>query len=112
MTSDGIASAHAHAPPPEQPRHTGRALITRLSDWAHGVTYHDVPPLTRQAAISQLISNLAAVRASTEHPVGRALVAAFGPPLQDDPNRSAYVLSALATALDFDEVAYAGHVSA
>ncbi|MCE0444985.1 hypothetical protein LT493_06345 [Streptomyces tricolor] len=33
-------------------------------------------------------------------------------PLQDDPTRSAHVLSALATALDFDEVAYAGHVSA
>ncbi|MFF7371550.1 MmgE/PrpD family protein [Streptomyces tricolor] len=88
------------------------SLTARLADWAHRVTYDDVPPHTRQAAISQLISNLAAVRASLGHPVGRSLVAAFGSPLQDDPTRSAHVLSALATALDFDEVAYAGHVSA
>ncbi|WP_367140565.1 MULTISPECIES: MmgE/PrpD family protein [Streptomyces] len=88
------------------------SLTARLSEWAHRVTYDDVPPLTRQAAVSQLISNVAAVRASLGHPVGRALVAAFGPPVQDDAARSAYVLSALATVLDFDEVAYAGHVSA
>lgn len=83
-----------------------------LAAWASTVTYSDIPPNTVAAARSQLISNLAAVRASLNHPVGRAIVAAFGPPVQDDPKQSAYVLSALATALDFDEVAYAGHVSA
>jgi 2-methylcitrate dehydratase PrpD len=88
------------------------SLSTTLGAWARTVTHADLPEPTRAAARSQLISNLAAVRASLRHPVGPPIVAAFGPPLQDDPTRSAYVLAALATALDFDEVAYSGHVSA
>ena len=83
-----------------------------LADWAREMTWADVPEQTRAAARSQLISNLAAVRSSLRLPVGQALTAAFGSPTQDDPNRSAQVLAALATAIDFDEVAYSGHVSA
>jgi 2-methylcitrate dehydratase PrpD len=109
MPSDPMPSA---AVPGADAPGDAMSLTARLSEWAHRVTYDDVPPRTRQAAVSQLISDVAAVRASLGHPVGRSLVAAFGPPLQDDATRSAYVLSALATALDFDEVAYAGHVSA
>lgn len=89
-----------------------RALVAQLADWASTVTYDDIPEATLSAARSQLISNLAAVRASLRHPVGQRIVAAFGPPDQPDAGRSAYVLAALATALDFDEVAYSGHVSA
>lgn len=91
---------------------TAAGLSTRLAAWARTVGYDDIPPATVAAARSQLVSNLAAVRASLGHPVGQAIVAAFGPPVQPDPTRSAYVLAALATALDFDEVAYSGHVSA
>jgi 2-methylcitrate dehydratase PrpD len=99
-------------PPRGGPPAPGPTLSARLAAWARTVTYDDIPANTRAAARSQLISNLAAVRASLDHPVGRAIVAAFGPPVQADPTRSAYVLSALATVLDFDEVAYSGHVSA
>ena len=87
-------------------------LSTTLAAWAHKLSYMDIPPPTLASARSQLISNLAAVRASLNHPVGRAIVAAYGPPDQESPTQSAYVLSALATVLDFDEVAYSGHVSA
>ncbi|MFJ3904689.1 MmgE/PrpD family protein [Streptomyces sp. NPDC090025] len=90
----------------------GPTLTGRLADWAHRVRFDDIPARTREAAVSQLISNLAAVRATLAHPWGGPLTAALGPPLQADPARSAQVLAALATALDFDEVAYAGHVSA
>lgn len=88
------------------------SLTTELAAWARTVTYDDIPPHTVAAARSQLISNLAAVRGSLSHPVGAKIVGAFGPPAQSDPKQSAYVLAALATALDFDEVAYSGHVSA
>ncbi|MGH3758463.1 MmgE/PrpD family protein [Actinophytocola sp.] len=88
------------------------SLSTTLARWAREVTYDDIPRDTIAAARSQLISNLAAVRASLGHPAGRRIVAAFGPPAQSDPTRAAYVLAALATMLDFDEVAFAGHPSA
>lgn len=87
-------------------------LSTTLAAWACALKYDDIPARTLAAARSQLISNLAAVRASLDHPLGRAITAAFGPPVQADAKQCAYVLAALATALDFDEVAYSGHVSA
>ncbi|WP_182909773.1 MmgE/PrpD family protein [Microbispora sp. H13382] len=99
----GVTSGEPSEPP--------ASLTEQLAAWAHAVTYGDIPAATLAAARSQLISNLAAVRASLRHPAGRAIVAAYGPPLQADPARSACVLAALASALDFDEVAYAGHVS-
>ncbi|MEV6609078.1 MmgE/PrpD family protein [Kutzneria sp. NPDC051319] len=83
-----------------------------LTAWARELTWADVPERTRAAARSQVVSNLAAVRASLRLPVGRALVAAYGAPTQEDPTRAAQVLAALATAIDFDEVAYSGHISA
>lgn len=87
------------------------SLSTRLAAWARTVSHAGIPRATVASARSQLISNLAAVRASLNHPVGQGLVRAFGPAIQPDPKQSAYVLAALATALDFDEVAYSGHVS-
>ena len=87
-------------------------LLRTLAGWAHQVTCDDVPADTIAATRSQLISDLAAVRASLAHPAGRRIVAAFGPPTQSDPTRAAYVLAAMATMLDFDEVAYSGHPSA
>jgi 2-methylcitrate dehydratase PrpD len=88
------------------------SLIVQLARWASHVRYDDIPASTLAFARSQLISNLGTVRASLRHPLGDALVKAFGAPRQPDPKQSAYVLSALAMCLDFDEVAYSGHVSA
>jgi len=88
------------------------SLIVQLARWASHVRYEDIPSSTLAFARSQLISNLGTVRASLRHPLGDALVKAFGAPRQPDPKQSAYVLSALAMCLDFDEVAYSGHLSA
>lgn len=96
----------------DRPSELITSLSTRLAAWARTVTYENIPSNTIAAARSQLISNLAAIRASLNHPIGQAIVAAFGPPVQACPKQSAYVMSALATALDFDEVVYSGHVSA
>jgi 2-methylcitrate dehydratase PrpD len=87
-------------------------LTVQLARWASHIRYEDIPPSTLAFARSQLISNLGTVRASLRHPLGDALVKAFGTPRQPDPKQSAYVLSALAMCLDFDEVAYSGHLSA
>ena len=88
------------------------SLIVQIARWASRVRYADIPLSTLGYAHSQLISNLGSVRASLRHPMGDALVRAFGAPTQSDPKQSAYVLSALAMCLDFDEVAYSGHLSA
>lgn len=94
------------------PQSIPSSLTYRLARWASSVRYECIPAATIAAARSQIISNLAAVRASLDLPIGRGIVAAFGSPLQPDPKQAAFVLAALATALDFDEVTYVGHVSA
>lgn len=87
-------------------------LVHRLTSWAAALRYDDIPPEVLAFARSQVVSNLAAVRASAGHPLGRRLVAAFGPPLGPDPDRSAQVLAALSMCLEYDEVGYSGHPSA
>jgi 2-methylcitrate dehydratase PrpD len=62
-------------------------------------------------ARSQVVSTLAAARTGLAHPLGRALVQACGPPLQDDPSRTAYALAAQTPWLRLDDVAFAGHLS-
>ena len=96
---------------PAHPVERGADLSATLAAWARTLAYEDIPAPTLAAARSQLVSNIAAVRASMDHPTGQRIVAAFGPPAQPDPKQSAYVLAALASALDFDEVAFSGHVS-
>ncbi|MGV9680325.1 MmgE/PrpD family protein [Nocardia sp. NPDC003482] len=91
--------------------HTEPGLTRRLAEWARSVRYEDIPPATVAAARSQIISHLGAVQASLAHPAGRGIVAAFGSPVRSDPRQAAYVLAALATILDYDEVSYVGHVS-
>ncbi|MBF6330746.1 MmgE/PrpD family protein [Nocardia transvalensis] len=85
---------------------------TELAAWARTVGYDDIPASTLALARSQLISDLATVRASLTHPLGRRLVATFGGPLQADSKSSAAVLAGLATCLDFDDVSFVGHLSA
>lgn len=86
-------------------------LTETLGGWASRLTLDDVPPRVVAYAKSQILSQLAAARASLDHDLGRRVVRSFGPPLQADPKRSAYVLATLTMALDFDDTVYAGHVS-
>lgn len=85
-------------------------LIGDLSEWASTLRLADVPSRVVALAASQVLSQLAAVRAGLEHPLGRKLVRAFGPPLQADPRRSACVLAGLGSWLNLDDTAYAGHL--
>lgn len=82
-----------------------------MARWARDLRYEDIPTQTRELAISQLVSNIAAVRASATHPHGARLLTAFGSPNPRDPKQYAYILAALAILLDYDEVSYVGHLS-
>jgi 2-methylcitrate dehydratase PrpD len=86
-------------------------LIGSLSGWASRLDLDDVPDRVVDLACSQVLSQLAAARAGASHPLGQAVMRGFGPPLQPDPARSAYVLAALTSWLHFDDTAYAGHLS-
>lgn len=86
-------------------------LTEELGVWAAKLTFDAVPPRVIAYAKSQVVSQLAAARASLGHDLGHRVVEAFGPPLQTDPKQAAYVLAALTIALDFDDTVYAGHVS-
>jgi len=86
-------------------------LLEQLCGWASGLTLDQVPVRVVELAKSQLLSQLAAIRAGLAHPAGRTLLALFGPPLQPDPARSAAVLAGLGSWLHFDDTAYAGHLS-
>ncbi|WP_158852414.1 MmgE/PrpD family protein [Saccharothrix deserti] len=90
----------------------GSQLIHQLVSWAAGLRYDDIPAHTAALARSQIISNLAAVRASAAHPLGGKIVAAFGTPFEGDARQTAHVLAALSMCLEYDEVAYSGHPSA
>lgn len=97
MTTIGSRTAHA-------------TLIGELSDWASTLRLRDVPSRVVALAGSQVLSQLAAVRAGLKHPLGRKLVRAFGSPLQADPRQSACVLASLGSWLNLDDTAYAGHL--
>ena len=86
-------------------------VAEHLAQWGSRLELDDVPGRVVSFARSQLVSQLAAARAALSHPLGERLVRAFGDPLQDDPRRAAYALAALTVCLDFDDTAYAGHVS-
>lgn len=87
------------------------SLISELSEWASALRLDDVPQPVIDVATSQLLSQLAAVRAGAAHPLGQALTGVFGPLLQSDPRQSASVLSGVSAWLHFDDTAYAGHLS-
>lgn len=86
-------------------------LTEQLAGWASALRLDDVPDDVVATAKLQILSQLAAVRAGMEHPLGQRFVRAFGAPFQDDPARSAYVLSGLGSWLHYDDTAYAGHLS-
>jgi 2-methylcitrate dehydratase PrpD len=86
-------------------------LIQQLAEWASELDLGDVPERVVELAKSQVLSQLAAARAGMSHPIGAALVRAFGPPLQPDAKQSACVLAGLTAWLQMDDTAYAGHLS-
>ncbi len=86
-------------------------LVERLGAFAAGMVLEDVPERVRSFARSQVLSQLAAARATLGHPLGRRLVEAYGSPLQADAKAAAFCLGALTIALDYDDTLYAGHVS-
>lgn len=86
-------------------------LIEELAGWAGGLTLDDVPERVVEIAKIQVLSQLAAARGGMRHPLGQAVITAYGPPLQPDPSRSACVLAGLTSWLSFDDTAYAGHLS-
>ncbi|WP_320783238.1 MmgE/PrpD family protein [Streptomyces sp. CRN 30] len=85
--------------------------MVELARWAAALRPADVPDRVLSLAASQLLSQLAAVRAGAAEPLGARMVRAFGPPLQDDPRTSACVLAGLGSWLNLDDTAYAGHLS-
>lgn len=98
------------------PEHTtiGRSADTplrELAHWAATLRPRDVPCRVLKLAASQVLSQIASIRAGLAHPLGRKLVAAFGHPLQSDPRSSAAVFAALGSWLNLDDTAYAGHLS-
>jgi 2-methylcitrate dehydratase PrpD len=86
-------------------------LTTELTRWAAGLALQDIPQRVTDLAKSQVLSQLAAIRAGWSHPIGAKLIRSFGPPLQADAGRSACVLAALGSWLNLDDTAFAGHLS-
>src|SRR3954469_13028466 len=90
---------------------TRPTLLEGLSAWASELRLEDVPDRVVSFARSQVLSQLAAARAGMSHPLGEAVVKAYGEPLQHDAARAAWVLAGLTSWLHFDDTAYAGHLS-
>jgi 2-methylcitrate dehydratase PrpD len=86
-------------------------LTENLARWASRLDLGEVPERVVRLACSQVLSQLAAARAGAQHPLGHAVIDGFGPPWQDDPAQSAFVLAGLTSWLHFDDTAYAGHLS-
>ncbi|ABW15116.1 conserved hypothetical protein [Parafrankia sp. EAN1pec] len=116
MTRPSITPAEPAVPePPASAAGAGGtpspSLSERLSEWASTLRYRDLPDRVVDLAKSQILSQLAAIRAGASHELGRLLVAAFGDPVGSDPGRAACVFAGLGSWLNLDDTAYAGHLS-
>ncbi|MEU6731905.1 MmgE/PrpD family protein [Streptomyces physcomitrii] len=91
---------------------SGGGLTRALARWTAELRYEDIPPRVVSVVTSQVVSHLAAVRATAPHPVGGTLLAAFGPlDTGGDPARTAHLMAALSSSLYLEDTLYAGHVS-
>ncbi|RCH65705.1 hypothetical protein DT019_26715 [Streptomyces sp. SDr-06] len=86
-------------------------LLAELAAWAGALDVTDAPERVVAHLRSQLLSQLAAARAGYGHPLGARITQAHGSALQDDPERAAHSLAMATICLDFDDTAYAGHLS-
>ncbi|MEU1019486.1 MmgE/PrpD family protein [Streptomyces sp. NPDC005900] len=98
-------------PRPAAARAATDTPLRELSRWAARLRPQDVPCRVLKLAASQVLSQVASIRAGLAHPLGRKLVAAFGHPMQRDPRAAAGVFAALGSWLNLDDTAYAGHLS-
>ncbi|MFD9636259.1 MmgE/PrpD family protein [Streptomyces violascens] len=87
------------------------SLLAQLTVWASELEVEDAPERVLAHLRSQLLSQLAAARAGYGHPLGAKIGQVYGSPLQGDPERSAHSLAMATICLDFDDTAYAGHLS-
>ncbi|GLZ42488.1 MmgE/PrpD family protein [Actinokineospora sp. NBRC 105648] len=85
--------------------------LERLAAWAAGLRAEDIPVRVRELAVSQVLSQIASIRAGAAHPLGQKLIRAFGSPTQNDPKAAAAVLAGLGSWLNLDDTAFAGHLS-
>jgi 2-methylcitrate dehydratase PrpD len=104
MNSDLVTNATEPVAPP-------RSALAQLADWAAALRFDMLPARVAALAGSQVLSQLASIRAGAEHPLGQRLMTAFGPALQEDGRQSACVLAGLGSWLNLDDTAYAGHLS-
>ena len=86
-------------------------ITTTLAGWASTLRLADVPDRVVDCARTQILSQVGSIRAGLRHPSGRRLTAAFGMPLESDARAGSYVLAALSIGLDYDDTAFAGHLS-
>ncbi|MEU8789557.1 MmgE/PrpD family protein [Streptomyces sp. NPDC048643] len=91
--------------------HGGDSIIRRLARWGSRLDLGDAPARVVAHLKSQILSQLGAARAGYGHPLGRRISQAYGSPLQEDPRHAVHSLSMATVCLDFDDTAYAGHLS-
>ncbi|MFE9775090.1 MmgE/PrpD family protein [Streptomyces sp. NPDC005931] len=96
---------------PTRARTSSDTPLRELSHWASTLRPEHIPCRVLKLAASQVLSQIASIRAGLQHPLGRRLVAAFGHPMQRDPRAAAGVFAALGSWLNLDDTAYAGHLS-
>ncbi|MFJ5997431.1 MmgE/PrpD family protein [Streptomyces sp. NPDC092370] len=96
---------------PTRARTPSDTPLRELSHWAATLRPEHIPCRVLKLAASQVLSQIASIRAGLQHPLGRRLVAAFGHPMQRDPRAAAGVFAALGSWLNLDDTAYAGHLS-
>ncbi|MFP8885474.1 MmgE/PrpD family protein [Streptomyces mangrovi] len=101
-------------PPPASPaagRNRAVPALEELSHWAAALRPGDIPDRVHALATSQLLSQLASIRAGAAQPQGRRMIGGFGAPFRGDARTSACVLAGLGSWLNLDDTAYAGHLS-
>ncbi|MFD6925778.1 MmgE/PrpD family protein [Streptomyces sp. NPDC059944] len=96
---------------PESRSPGGDSIIRRLALWGSRLDLGDAPDRVVAHLKSQILSQLGAARAGYGHPLGRRISQAYGSPLQRDPKHAVHSLSMATVCLDFDDTAYAGHLS-
>ncbi|WBB95654.1 MULTISPECIES: MmgE/PrpD family protein [unclassified Solwaraspora] len=103
--------AQRHDRPAPSSAQLGPTLLGTLARWAAQVRFADLPKPVVELGISQIIAQIAAIRAGLQHSLGSRLVRAYGPVLQRDPRHSAATLAAVGSWLNLDDTAYAGHLA-
>lgn len=95
--------------------------IMKIAEWAHGVSYEDIPERVREKARLQMFSVLAAIHASARHELGEIILSGVESWAGDGPCTivptgkkvdilsAVYANAALSIALDYDDYLLFGH---